>query len=128
MISAVKFHGEPLPDTPRSGWRRRRRPPPWVTVFLHFSVTPGRPIPPFHHFWTLLTHTRGPFLQIPHSLKDTTKTKLADCWIEFFGHHNNLWTKLRLLMCSWSLGLSVDIWFVNFGRRLVSFQFLGHLG
>ena len=31
-------------------------------------------------------------------------------------------------MCSWSLGLSVDIKFVNFGRRLVSFPFLGHFG
>ena len=28
-------------------------------------------------------------------------------------------------MCSWSLGLSVDIKFVNFGRRLVSFPFFG---
>ena len=61
-------------------------------------------------------------------LKDTTKTKLADCWIEFSGHHSNLWTKVRVLMCSWSLGISVDIWFVNFGRRLVSLPFLGHLG
>ena len=26
-------------------------------------------------------------------------------------------------MCSWSLGLSVDIKFVNFGHRLVSFPF-----
>ena len=26
-------------------------------------------------------------------------------------------------MCSWSLGLSIDMWFVNFGRRLVSFPF-----
>ena len=32
------------------------------------------------------------------------------------------------LLCSWSLGLSVDIKFVNFGCRLVSFSFLGHLG
>ena len=69
-----------------------------------------------------------PFLQIPHRLKDTTKTKFADYWIEFSGHHNNLWTKVRVLMCSWSLGLSIDMWFVNFGRRLVSFPFLGHLG
>ena len=28
-------------------------------------------------------------------------------------------------MCSWSLGLSIDILFVNFGRRLVSFPFFG---
>ena len=27
-------------------------------------------------------------------------------------------------MSSWSLGLSIDMWFVNFGRRLVSFPFL----
>ena len=53
---------------------------------------------------------------------------LADCWIEFSGHHNNFWTKVRVLLCSWSLGLSVDIKFVNLGRRLVSFPFLGHLG
>ena len=29
-----------------------------------------------------------------------------------------------VLMSSWSLGLSIDMWFVNFGRRLVSFPFL----
>ena len=52
--------------------------------------------------------------QIPHRLKDTTKTKLVDCWIEFFGHNSNLWTKVRVLMCSWSLGISIDMWFVNF--------------
>ena len=32
----------------------------------------------------------------------------------------------KVLLCSWSLGLSVDIKFVNFGRRLVGFPFLGH--
>ena len=45
-----------------------------------------------------------------------------------FSHHSNLWTKVRVLLCSWSLGLSVDIKFVNFGRRLVSLPFLGHFG
>ena len=29
---------------------------------------------------------------------------------------------------SWSIGLFIDMWFVNFGRRLVSFPFLRHLG
>ena len=29
---------------------------------------------------------------------------------------------------SWSLGLSIDLWFVKFGRRLVSFPFLGCFG
>ena len=28
----------------------------------------------------------------------------------------------------WSLGLSIDMWFVNFGRCLVSFPFLGCFG
>ena len=67
-------------------------------------------------------------LQIPHRLKVTTKTKLVDGWIEFFGHHSNCWTKVMVLMSSWSLGLSIDMWFVNFGRRLVSFSFLGCFG
>ena len=31
-------------------------------------------------------------------------------------------------MSSWSLGLSIDMCFVNFGRRLVSFPFLGCSG
>ena len=31
-----------------------------------------------------------------------------------------------VLMSSWSLGLSIDIWFVNFGHRLVGFPFLGN--
>ena len=30
-----------------------------------------------------------------------------------------------VLMSSWPLGLSIDMWFVNFRRRLVSFPFLG---
>ena len=56
------------------------------------------------------------------------KTNSADCWIEFFGHHSYYWTKVMVLMSSWSLGLSIDMWFVNFGRRLVSFPFLGCFG
>ena len=90
----------------------------------HFRLTHTS----FHHFWALRTHFHGPFLQIPHRLKDTIKTKLADCWIKFSGHHSNIWTKVRVLMCSWSLGLSIDMWFVNFGRRLVCFPFLGCVG
>ena len=31
-------------------------------------------------------------------------------------------------MSSWSLGLSIDMGFVKFGRRLVSFPFLGCFG
>ena len=68
----------------------------------------------FPPFLDPLTHFSGPFFQIPHRLKDTTKTKLVDCWIEFSSHLSNLWTKVRVLMCSWSLGLSIDMWFVNF--------------
>ena len=34
----------------------------------------------------------------------------------------------EVLMCSWSLGLSIDMWFVNFGRRLVCFPFLSCFG
>ena len=70
----------------------------------------------------------GPFLQIPHRLKVTTKTNLADGWIKFSGHHSDCWTKVMVLMSSWSLGLSIDMWFVNFGHRLVSFPFLGCFG
>ena len=114
------------------GPAKRRRRPPWVTgnflIFRPFPASSGHVIAPFHHFWTLETHFHGPFLQIHHRLKDTTKTNSADYWIEFSGHHSNLWTKVRVLMCSWSLGLSIDMWFVNFGRRLVSFPFLGCFG
>ena len=56
------------------------------------------------------------------------KTNSADYWIEFFGYHSYYWTKVMVLMSSWSLGLSIDMWFVNFGRRLVSFLFLGCFG
>ena len=114
----------------RIGPAKRRR-PPWVTevfpLFRPFQAISGRPIDHFHHFWTPWTHFRGPFLQIPHRLKVTTKTKLADSWIEFFGHHSDFWTKVMVLMSSWSLGLSIDMWFVNFGCHLVSFPFLGCL-
>ena len=98
----------------------------------------------FGHFWP--THTSFPqFLDpldsFPWSLfadsspfescdenKVATKTKLVDGWIEFSGHHSNCWTKVMVLMSSWSLGLSIYIWFVNFGYRLVGFPFLGHFG
>ena len=97
----------------RIGPAKRRQRPPWITgfflIFRPFQAISGQPIPPSHHFWTLRTHFRGPFLQIPHRLKVTTKTKLADGWIEFSGHHSNYWTKLMVLMSSWSLGLSIDI-------------------
>ena len=56
------------------------------------------------------------------------KNKVGRLLDRVFGNHSNLWTKVRVLMCSLSLGISVDIWFVNFGHRLVSFPFLGHLG
>ena len=128
MITPVKFPGQPPPDALGSGQRRRR--PPWVTglflTFRPFQAISVQPISPSHNFWTLLIHFRGPFLHIPHHLKVTTKIKLADGWIEFSGHHSNCWMKVMVLMSSWSLGLSIDIWFVNFGHRLVGFPFLGH--
>ena len=128
---AVKFHGQPPQDAPGSGRRSNggghRESQEVFHFYGHFSATSGHPIAHFHHFWTR-THFRGPFLQIPHRLKVTTKTKLAERWIEFFGHHSDCWTKVMVPMSSWSLGLSIDMWFVNFGRRLVSFPFLGCFG
>ena len=103
------------------------------------SATLGHRISPFSSH-SSLTHTSlPPFLDPLNSFlwsfspdsspfERSTKTNLVDGWIEFSSHHSNLWTKVRVLMCSWSLGLSVDIKFVNFGRRLVSFPFSGHLG
>ena len=127
-ILVVKFHGYPPPDPLGLGRRTRQQATPWVAGFFHFSAISSQPIPPLHHFWIILTHFRGPFLQIHHRLNDTTKRNSADSSIEFFGHHSNLWTKVRVLVCSWSLKLSIDMWLVNFGRRLVSFQFLGCFG
>ena len=86
----------------------------------------------FGHFRP--THTSFPaFLdplnsKIHHRLKATKKKILIDFWIEFSDHYSNLWTKIRVLMCSWSLDLSIDMWFVNFGRLLISFPFLGCFG
>ena len=107
---------------------KRRRRPPWVTGnFLIFRPFPATPY--------LLSIIFGPLNSFPYSLfadsapfERYDKKKLANCWIEFSGHHSNLWTKVRVLMCSWTLGLSIDMWFVNFGRRLVSFPFLGCFG
>ena len=96
-----------------------------ILLFSGNSRSTHTSLPPF---FDPLNSFHGPFSQIPHRLKDTAKTSLADGWIEFSGHHNNCWTKVRILLCSWSLRLSVDIKFVNFGRRLVSFPFLGHFG
>ena len=50
-------------------------------------------------------------------------------WLDLFsGHHSDCWTKVMVLMSSWYLGLSIDMWFVNFGRRLISFPFLDCFG
>ena len=96
-----------------------------ILLFFGHSRPTHVSLPPF---LDPLNSICGPFSRIPHRLKDTTKTNLTEGWIKFFGHHKKFWTKVRVLLCSWSLGLSVDINFVNFGRRLVSFPFLGHLG
>ena len=114
------------------GPAKRRRRPPWVTgnflIFRPFLAISGHPIAPFHYFWTPELISMILFFQIPHRLKVTTKTKLADGWIEFFSHQSDCWTKVMVLISSWSLGLSIDMWLVNFGRRLVSFPFLGRFG
>ena len=124
----VKFSGQPPPDEPGSGQRRRRRPQTWVAGFLCFFGQFRQTHTSFPPFLDPLNSFPWSLLQIPHRLKVTTKTKLVDGWIEFFGHHSNCWTKVMVLMSSWSLGLSIDMWFVNFGRRLVSFPFLGCFG
>ena len=111
--------------------RRRRRPPSVTGHFVIFRPFQAIFRPTNSSFPPLLdprTHFRGPFLQIPHRLQVKTKTKLVDGWIEFFSHHSDCWTKAMVLMSFWPLGLSIDMWFVNFGRRLVSFPFLGCFG
>ena len=114
---AAAGHAQIGPTTANLGRR--------IFVFSGHFRTTHTSFPPFldhlnSFLWSLL--------QIPHRLKVTTKTKLVDGWIEFFGHQRNCWTKVMVLMSSWSLGLSIDMWFVNFGRRLVSFPFLGCFG
>ena len=52
-ILAVKFHGQPPPDAPRSGRRTRRQPPPWMARFCHFPAISGRPIPLSHLLYPL---------------------------------------------------------------------------
>ena len=96
-----------------------------ILLFFGHSRTTHTSFPPF---LDPLNSFPWSFFMISHRLKDTTKTSLVDDWIEFSGHHSNFWTKVRVLPCSWSLGLSVNIKFLNFRRRLVSFPFLGHLG
>ena len=114
--------GAPLPDD-------LGRNISWPTAAEHSRIGPtnsaaaatlGRRILPFSGH-SRLTHTSLPkFLDPLNSFQwsfspDSSpfekynKKNLTECWIEFFGHHNNLWTKVRVLMCSWSLGLSVDI-------------------
>ena len=79
----------------------------WIFMFFgHFRPT-HTSFPPF------LDHLNS----FPRSFSPDSSTferydkkkNSADYWIEFFGHHSNLWTKVRVLMCSWSLGLSIDM-------------------
>ena len=51
------------------------------------------------------------------------KNKVCRLLDRVFRPPSNLWTKVRVLMCSWSLGISIDMWFVNFGLRFFSFPF-----
>ena len=96
-----------------------------LSFFGYFRPT-HTSLPPFLDPMNSFPWSLSPYSS-PFERYGKKKKKLTDCWIDFSGHHRNLWTKVRVLMCSWSLGLSIDMWFVNFGRGLVSFPFLGHL-
>ena len=94
------------------------------SFFGHFRP-PHSSFPPFldplNSFpWSLFADS-SPF-------ESYNENKVGLRWIEFSGHHSDCWTKVMVLMTSWSLGISIDMWFVNFGRRLVSFPFLGCFG
>ena len=130
-IMPVKFHGRPPPDARNRAGEAAAAATVGNRVFRDFSAISGHFRPPhssFPPFLDPLNSFPWSLLQIPHRLEVTTKTKLSDDWIEFFGHHNDCWTKVMVLMSSLSLGLSIDMWFINFGRRLVSFPFLGCFG
>ena len=95
--------------------------------FPTFSAISGRPIPPSHPFGpselisVVIFADSSPFERYDEN-------KFGRWLDQFSGHHSDCWTKVMVLMSSWSLGLSIDMWFVNFGRRLVSFPFLGCFG
>ena len=96
----------------------------WILPFFGHSRSTHTSLPPFFDHvnsfpWSFSLDSS------PFEIYD--KNKFGWRLDQVFGHHSNLWTKVRVLMCSWSLGLSVDKKFINFGRFLVSFPFSGHL-
>ena len=61
-------------------------------------------------------------------LRNKTISLVKVLWRNHLVEEATCWTKVMVLMSSWSLGISIDMWFVNFGRRLDSFPFLGCFG
>ena len=126
-IPAVKFHGEPSSDAQIGPTKAAAT----AIVGHRFSAFFGHSRP---------THTSiPPFLDPLNSFpwshfansslfERYDKNKVGRLLDRVFLPPQQPLDQGRVLMCSWSLGLSVDICFVNFGRRLVSFPFLGHLG
>ena len=131
-IIPVKFHGRPPPDAPGSGRRSgdggHRESPVFSWFSGHFPATSGHPIAPFHHFGPPELIFVVPFCRLRTVWELQRKRNRPEVRSGFFGHHSDCWTKVMVPMSSWSLGLSIDMWFVNFERRLVSFPFLGCLG
>ena len=61
-------------------------------------------------------------------LRNKTISLVKVLWRNHLVEEATCWTKVMVLMSSWSLGISIDMWFVNFGPRLDSFPFLGCFG
>ena len=127
-MPALKFHGQPPPDAPGSGRRTDGGCTFLSPDFYDFSAIFGQFRPPHSSFPPFL----DPLNSFPWSLfadsspfESYDENKVGRRLDQVFRPPHRLLdqgngTDGFLVSC-----LSIDMWFVNFGRRLVSFPFLG---
>ena len=113
-VTLAKFHCQPPSDAPGSGRRSgdggHRDHRTVLDFFGHFRP-PHSSFPPFldpmNSFpWSLCADS-APF----GSYNENEIGRRLD---RVSGHHNDCWTKVMVPMSSWSLGLSIDMWFSIF--------------
>ena len=127
-VTPAKFHGQPPPDAPGSGRRSGDGGHRDHRTVLYFS---GHFRPPHSSFPPFL----DPLNSFPWSLfADSTpfgsynENEIGQRLDRVFRLPQRLLDQGNGTNEFLSLGLSIDMWFVNFGHRLVSFPFLGCFG
>ena len=125
---SVKFPDQPPPDEARIGPVKAAEAVNFGSRIFVFSGNLRPTHISFPPFLDPLNSFPWPLFADSSPFESYDENKVGRLLDRVFRPPNNCWTKVMVLMSSWSLGLSIDIWFVNFGHRLVGFPFLGHFG